>query len=467
MLSSTMPAYGDALSIKQQGDSALYHQRYAEALRLYAASADAARHETRTDIWLRSMSSIGQVYAMLGNHDRALAYFKRVLPDASQVSDRDFKSLVLVGIISSLCQLGNTQEAELNLAQLAKHDWQNHSLGVYYQYYLTGLIAQSNNDHSTAAQCFKKAITYARTSKLPPIYETAATLSAGHSFKQENSVDTAAKYLMSASQRASAEGSQAWTALAYSELNDIYMANGDTTLALAYKKRTDSISQAISNPQMLATAENQVFHTEEKDKNSRIGALNDTVMRQRLVMAAFAALITAMAVLTYIIYRQKKKQEETLRLVINKEQEISRQDNEITKVRKEYLSHITDSKTADPTGALSGLFDRILTVFEKPEFVFSPQFNLAVLCKEVGSNRTYVSAAINQLYGKSFSSLLNERRVREGCNMLKNSQETVTEISHALGYNSPTRFISSFKAIMGMTPAVYRKLSKDGTADAQ
>ena len=184
-------------------------------------------------------------------------------------------------------------------------------------------------------------------------------------------------------------------------------------------------------------------------------------------MAAFAALITAMAVLTYRIYRQKKKQEETLRLVINKEQEISRQDNEITKVRKEYLSHITDSKTADPTGALSGLFDRILTVFEKPEFVFSPQFNLAVLCKEVGSNRTYVSAAINQLYGKSFSSLLNERRVREGCNMLKNSQETVTEISHALGYNSPTRFISSFKAIMGMTPAVYRKLSKDGTVDAQ
>ena len=108
------------------------------------------------------------------------------------------------------------------------------------------------------------------------------------------------------------------------------------------------------------------------------------------------------------------------------------------------------------------LFKKISDVIAKPIFLFNPAFSMEMLCREVGSNVKYVSVVINATYGKNFKTLINERRVREGARRLtegeKYQSETVEAVALSLGYNSSTSFIIAFKRVMGMTPAVYKRL---------
>ena len=86
-----------------------------------------------------------------------------------------------------------------------------------------------------------------------------------------------------------------------------------------------------------------------------------------------------------------------------------------------------------------------------------------MLAKLVKSNTKYVSWVINEMYGRNFKSLLNERRVHEASKRLEDKEHygsfTIQAIAEEVGYKSSNSFIQSFKKVVGMTPAVYQKLA--------
>lgn len=58
---------------------------------------------------------------------------------------------------------------------------------------------------------------------------------------------------------------------------------------------------------------------------------------------------------------------------------------------------------------------------------------------------------------KTASQLITEKRILEAQRQLLYSSLTISEISHALGFSSPSHFITYFKNKAGSTPAQYRK----------
>ena len=82
-----------------------------------------------------------------------------------------------------------------------------------------------------------------------------------------------------------------------------------------------------------------------------------------------------------------------------------------------------------------------------------------------GSNTKYVSFVINKTYGKNFRTFINEKRIREACKMLADTEhygnKTIQAVYEEVGYTNAVSFIRAFKKINGMTPAMYKKLAAE------
>ncbi len=87
----------------------------------------------------------------------------------------------------------------------------------------------------------------------------------------------------------------------------------------------------------------------------------------------------------------------------------------------------------------------LLGYFEKDKPYLNPDLNLTTVCKNIGTNRTYLSGLINNRFGVNFNTFVNRYRVKYIKNYLNNYPGTSNEKLATLGgFGS----VSSFKRAM-------------------
>jgi AraC-like DNA-binding protein len=59
--------------------------------------------------------------------------------------------------------------------------------------------------------------------------------------------------------------------------------------------------------------------------------------------------------------------------------------------------------------------------------------------------------------GKKFTQFVNEIRIVHACKLLTESQDSISNISYASGFNNFSHFNRQFKNITGESPSAYRK----------
>lgn len=82
--------------------------------------------------------------------------------------------------------------------------------------------------------------------------------------------------------------------------------------------------------------------------------------------------------------------------------------------------------------------------------------NLQGLATEIAVPPIHLSEVLNTKLSLSFYDYVNQWRVREACALLCETEQTVLEISEAVGFNAKSTFNSSFKKVMQQTPSQYR-----------
>ncbi|MFS0725278.1 helix-turn-helix domain-containing protein [Paenibacillus sp. 1P07SE] len=87
----------------------------------------------------------------------------------------------------------------------------------------------------------------------------------------------------------------------------------------------------------------------------------------------------------------------------------------------------------------------------------NPELSLDFLQEKFGVSGKYLSRLFKEEYGVKFVDFLIELRMEEGKRLLAETSFTVQEITERLGYSSPISFARSFKKVVGMAPADYRK----------
>ena len=84
-------------------------------------------------------------------------------------------------------------------------------------------------------------------------------------------------------------------------------------------------------------------------------------------------------------------------------------------------------------------------------------FNIEQLTSEVGLSRAQLHRKIKDKTGFSAGKFIQNLRMQQAANLLKEKKVNVTQIANAVGYYSHTHFSTSFKDYYGVTPLEYVK----------
>ena len=72
-------------------------------------------------------------------------------------------------------------------------------------------------------------------------------------------------------------------------------------------------------------------------------------------------------------------------------------------------------------------------------------------------HENYISNLFRNEYGESLSAFIERHRIEKACDLIKNTDMKIADISKTVGYTSDASFRRAFKKIIGVTPGEYRE----------
>nr|WP_232380829.1 helix-turn-helix domain-containing protein [Leptospira ainlahdjerensis] len=82
---------------------------------------------------------------------------------------------------------------------------------------------------------------------------------------------------------------------------------------------------------------------------------------------------------------------------------------------------------------------------------------LGDLADELALSTHQVSEFLNQELGKNFSVFVNDFRVSEACDLLKEERDkSILDIAYSVGFRTKSSFNRAFQKHTGLTPSEYR-----------
>ena len=91
---------------------------------------------------------------------------------------------------------------------------------------------------------------------------------------------------------------------------------------------------------------------------------------------------------------------------------------------------------------------------------FKESLSLDVLAEVAHVNKYYLVHTFSKEYGISPINYLISRRIAESKHLLSETDHSLSQISHMLGFSSPSYFSQSFRKLEGISPMEYRRQSK-------
>ncbi|NLL70283.1 MAG: helix-turn-helix transcriptional regulator [Epulopiscium sp.] len=119
------------------------------------------------------------------------------------------------------------------------------------------------------------------------------------------------------------------------------------------------------------------------------------------------------------------------------------------------LSYDEDVEESNP--ALSPKEKLVHNVITYINENYTSDITLEMICKELYISKYYLCHTFKETTGVTVISFIHTKRLSEAERLLRYSTLNITEISHAVGFNSISHFINLFKKAYKCTPTVFRK----------
>ena len=87
---------------------------------------------------------------------------------------------------------------------------------------------------------------------------------------------------------------------------------------------------------------------------------------------------------------------------------------------------------------------------------FKDDITLDTVAESLHLSKYYVSRLINKKLKQNFNEYINNLRISEACNMLRETDIKIADISEDVGFGTIRSFNRAFKLVMGLSPAEYR-----------
>ncbi len=118
----------------------------------------------------------------------------------------------------------------------------------------------------------------------------------------------------------------------------------------------------------------------------------------------------------------------------------------------EYLRQITLSESNDKHTTV------MENIVEYVEYNYKKSITLSDMAEYFGYDYYYFSRIFNRLFSMSFNDYLNIYRFNKACELLTETDLSITKISSESGFNSIRSFNHIFKKLSGVSPRAYRNI---------
>lgn len=251
----------------------------------------------------------------------------------------------------------------------------------------------------------------------------------------------------------------------YLRISEAETALGRYREALDYFKSYHSQADSIFNVERERSInELRVKYDAERQENMLRRSEIDLIRQQRKFQLLLLLLLFVIGIsaVVYILYRRKDKMYK----------QIVRQQYEFLKKEKKAAQPAmpppgpTSPQAEKPSPDRDDHAVRDAELFARIEYLMQTEgvyrqndLTIERLAERLDTNRTYISRAINQQAGKTFSSYVNSYRIDEAVRRLSDVDDDtpLKALAQMLGYNHLQTFYASFQSAIGMPPSKYRE----------
>lgn len=241
-------------------------------------------------------------------------------------------------------------------------------------------------------------------------------------------------------------------------LSTLYENTGKVELAFPFLKEFIEINSEIFDTEKLKITEDlrSAYEAERKEQDLILAETLLEKKRKQIWLTSLTALFLVSALFTGAIYYRRRNR--YLQKVYGRKIKMLESldiDHDTPK-----RSNKQDAAVNDISDLYSELFAQIKPLFKEKKVFKDSNLNLSKVSKMAGSNRKYVSEAINKKTGMNYNSYVNFYRVNEAKKFILEGNESMGEVQEQCGFNSRTTFYSSFKKFTGMSPTEFKKMSR-------
>ena len=452
--------------------------RFLEALEFATYGLKASQKGGDVPLEIRFLGLIGNLHSLFEDNERAIYYYKTGYKLALDHDLPNMQFNFIISIVGPSLETGNINQAKEYYRKMKMVQSSDSLIAKFYNDYLQGLIAESENYQSLARYYHKLALETARENNMKE-YMMHELWEIGKTFQKEEILDSATYYYNNALDCARSINMSGHLPKIYESLSEVAKIQGDS---IAYVRYNNSYKEAIGslfNFTSYNSKRNQLVEYEEMVKDTTIDGLNKRVWIQNTVLICVGVILLIVVIFYILLWKRIQalkyannklidrnheliKAEELNRKLMDQKLETTSADNNENEILE--ANEMKDNQTPylNPD-QVEILLNRIRKIFNQSRHPFDQDFSLNMLAELVKSNTKYVSWVINETYSKNFKTLLNEIRVRKASELLEDhenySNYTIQAISEEVGYKSSNSFIIAFKKLVGMTPSVYQKLS--------
>jgi len=124
------------------------------------------------------------------------------------------------------------------------------------------------------------------------------------------------------------------------------------------------------------------------------------------------------------------------------------------KLRKRYRKEIIfDAKDLAATSMDEKFLNRIFAIIES--HISEYDFTVEQFAEEAGLSRMQLHRKIQALTDQSANELIRSYRLKKSARLLARKSGNISEVAYEVGFNNPSYFASSFKALFGYSPSEY------------
>lgn len=195
----------------------------------------------------------------------------------------------------------------------------------------------------------------------------------------------------------------------------------------------------------------------EYENEAQAAELNHLRARQRMLIY-IAVLFVVIIVMSFLLFFYRH-QRNTYRLLVEKHQryvEEFKRKQELEVAAKQNGEKRQDSVVTETDREL---FAKVENLMREQKVYRMKSLTRDSLADILGTNRTYLSRAINSMSGKSFSDYLNSWRIVEATLIMSDKSVDIPlkQLADDLGYSSISVFYRSFQKETGVTAGRYMK----------